>query len=224
MMVSVAAAALPMPSARCPAPGGLGVLGEVADDAHAHLPGRLEAESRGRFGQGEVVVDGLGHMGDADAPLGAGMHLAAGIGGVVAADGHEARDVQFLQHIQDVLHRLRLLGGVGARGAQQRPALQVDGLDGVDGQVEDVLALAIGDPLERGHALDEVLEAVVEAQDLEALLDGLDGDGGDDAVEAGGRPAADEEGDAARMRRGHAGVVPWNRQGINVWTARGSGR
>ena len=49
-----------------PARGGARVLGQVADDADADLAGRLEAERRRRAGQGQVVVDGLGHVGDAD--------------------------------------------------------------------------------------------------------------------------------------------------------------
>ena len=51
-----------------------------------------------------------------------------------------------------------------------------------------------------GAALDEVLEAVAEADHLHAVVDGLDGDGADDAVDARGRPAADQQGRLGRLR------------------------
>ena len=48
-----------------PARGRAGVLGQVADDLHAELSGRFEAEGRRRTGQRQVVVDRLGDVGDA---------------------------------------------------------------------------------------------------------------------------------------------------------------
>ena len=45
-----------------------------------------------------------------------------------------------------------------------------------------------------GIALDEPFEAVLEAEDLEALLDRLDGDRADDAVDARRRAAANQQG------------------------------
>src|SRR5439155_7421 len=53
-----------------PARRGAGVLGQVADDGHAQVPGRLEAERRRGAGQRQVVVDGLGDVGDADRAAG----------------------------------------------------------------------------------------------------------------------------------------------------------
>ena len=77
-----------------PAAGGAGVLGQVADDGHAEVAGRLEAEGRRRAGQRQVVVDGLGDVGDADRAAGPLVDLAGGEGGVVAADGDQGRDAE----------------------------------------------------------------------------------------------------------------------------------
>src|SRR5205085_649496 len=66
-----------------PASGGAGVLGQVADDADTDLAGGLEAEGGSRAGQGQVVVDGLGDVGDADGAAGPLADLAAAVGGVV---------------------------------------------------------------------------------------------------------------------------------------------
>src|SRR5262249_35251018 len=126
-----------------PAQGGAGVLGDVADDAHPDLPGRLEPERGGRARQGQVVVDGLGDVGDADGAWGLGVDLAAGEGGVVAADGHQHGDVELAQHVQDVAHVLLGLGRVGAGGAEDRPAAEVDSFDVVDGEGSDVVGVAL---------------------------------------------------------------------------------
>ncbi len=77
MMVSVAAAALPMPRARWPAARPMLTIryqrevvrassARLRTMQHAQVPGRLEAEGRRRAGQRQVVVDGLGHVGHAD--------------------------------------------------------------------------------------------------------------------------------------------------------------
>ena len=49
-----------------PARGGAGIFREVAHGADAVMPGGLEAERRRRAGQRQIVVNGLGHVGDAD--------------------------------------------------------------------------------------------------------------------------------------------------------------
>ena len=84
--------------------------------------------------------------------------------------------------------RLRRLRRVVARGAEDRAAEQVDARDIVDRERPEPGSVA-------AH---EVLEAVADADDLEALVDGLDGDGGDDAVDARSRPAADEDAEPFR--------------------------
>ena len=116
------------------------------------------------------------------------IDLAAGIGRVVAADGHQHGHVEPAEHVQHVAHVAFGLGRVGARGAEDGAAAEVDGLDVVDGQ----LAIVVG------VALDQPLEAVAEADHLDALLDGLDGHRADDAVDPRRRTAADQESEFAR--------------------------
>jgi len=64
----------------------------------------------------------------------------------------------------------------------------VDARDVVDGQW----------PQRRGIAADEPLEAVANADDLESLVDRLDGCGRDDGVDPWGRPTTDEDGEPFR--------------------------
>ena len=100
---------------------------------------------------------------------------------VVAADADERRDARIQQHVDahaEVVFRLRRVGG---RGAQDRSALGVDATHIVDRQGR-------GGDLARHQAL----EAVVDAQHLHAVVDRFDGCRVDHAVDAGRRPAADQ--------------------------------
>src|SRR2546423_1213601 len=96
MMVSVAAAALPMPSARWPAArpmlearararGGGGSRGRVGEGG-APGGGAGLLPNGGRGADGRFVVDGLGPVGAADGAARPQVDLAAGEGRVVAAD------------------------------------------------------------------------------------------------------------------------------------------
>lgn len=167
-----------------PARRGTGVLGQVANDVHSFLAGGFEAEGWRRTGQRQVVVDGLGNVGDADAPLGPAIDLAAGKGGVVAADGDQGVDVEIAKNVKDVLHVLRGLGGIGVRRAEHGAAAHGLVLDVIGREPADEFAIA----------LDEVLEAVANAVDLHVIIDCFDGDGANNAIDAGSGPAADQKG------------------------------
>src|SRR5439155_21947 len=168
-----------------PARRGPRILGQAADDLHAEVAGGFEAEGRRRAGQGQIVVDGLGHVGDADLAGGAAIDLAAREGRVVAADGDDAVDLQAAQDAEHVVHRFGRRGRIGARRPQDGAAAEGDLLDVFNSEPADVFAAAF----------DELLEAVANAEDVDAVIDGLDGDGTDDAVDAGRRSATHDEGD-----------------------------
>ena len=78
---------------------------------------------------------------------------------------------------------LRGLGRVLARGAENRAAGEVDPRHVVDRQVGSGSRVA-------PH---EILEAVPDADHLEAFVDGLDGGRGNDRVDAGRRTSADQD-------------------------------
>ena len=77
--------------------------------------------------------------------------------------------------------------------------MEVQAADFGDGQPTDIVAAA----------LDEVLEAVAEPDDLQVVIDGFDGDRADDAVNSRGRPAAHDQGEFA-CRRHAASKNPWS--------------
>ena len=86
---------------------------------------------------------------------------------------------------------------VRARDADVRAAAEVDAAHLVDGQRAHVVDVALHDPL----------EAVADAEDLDALEHAADGRGADDAVDAGGGAAADENGQSLLMAHGqHLGI------------------
>ena len=74
------------------------------------------------------------------------------------------------------------LVGIGARGAQDRAAAEVDAADVFDGQLVAMVRVALSEPF----------VAVADADDLKALVDAFDRCGADYAVDAGGRAAADQ--------------------------------
>src|SRR5262249_61939855 len=125
--------------------------------------------------------------------------------GGVSSDGGQALDPHLLEHPESVGHVFFLLGRVGPGGAQDTAAAQVAGRDLLDGQLAVVL----------GGAFDEVPEAVLEADHVHAVVeDGLDGDGRDDAVDARGGAAADEDAESLTVKgTGH----DWLARCFRIW-------
>ena len=83
-----------------------------------------------------------------------------------------------------VSEQLRVLGRIGARDAERRPAAEVNPAHRLDGQGHRLVGVPLHDPL----------EPVADADDVDAAETGADGGGADDAVDAGGGAAADEDG------------------------------
>ncbi len=109
-----------------PARGGAGVFHQIARELDAVMPRGLEAERRRRAGQRQVVVNRLGHVGHLDFALALLGDHAGGKGRVVAADRHQVGDAELLESGKDILHLLRGLGRVRARGAENGTALEMD--------------------------------------------------------------------------------------------------
>ena len=116
-------------------------------------------------------------MRDLDFAVAALADEAGGKSRVIAADGDERGDAEFLEHGEKIFHVLLGFGRIGARGAEDGAALEVDVPHVADGQRLDV----------RGVALREIFKTVAEADDFEALIDAFNGGRGDDAVDARAR-------------------------------------
>ena len=162
--------------------GGAGVLHQITNDVNAVVARRFITERRRRAGQGQVIVNRLGHMRDADFAVALLGHDAGGKGRVVTADRHERGDAKFVKDAEDVLHLRLGLGGVRARGAENRAAAQMDVLHIADGQRPVVLHIALRQPF----------ETILKADDFVALIDAFNGGCGDDAVEARCRAATNQ--------------------------------
>ncbi len=102
---------------------------------------------------------------------------------VVAADGDERLDAELAERGDGVIKALGVARDVGAGGAEDAPAVEVDARDLVDGHLVLLVRVALREPL----------EAVVEADGRAAHLDRLDDDGADDAVRARRRAATDKD-------------------------------
>ncbi len=84
-----------------PPAGSHRVLHEVVDEILAQVNGRREPEGGNVVGQGQIVVDGLGHMGQGER---AAQRLGDAGGSerrVVAADGHQVGGVEAAQRVAD---------------------------------------------------------------------------------------------------------------------------
>jgi hypothetical protein len=117
-----------------------------------------------------AAVEGLGNPGGAER-------------GVVTANGEEIGDVEPAQRFDDVLQRLRRPGGVGAGGAQDGAALEVNLRDPGDVQLVHSREVPLHEPPEAGFA----------AEHPEPLVPGLDGRRRDDRVDARRRAAAHQD-------------------------------
>ena len=170
-----------------PARGGARVLHQVAHNVNAVVARRFVTERRRRTGQGQIVVNRLGHVRDADFAIALFGHDAGGKCRVVAANRHKGGDAELFKDAEDIFHLLRGLGRVGARGAENRAAPDVNVLHVADGQRAAILHLALRQPF----------EAVAEADDFVSLVDAFDGGGGDDAVEARSRAATNQNSQSA---------------------------
>jgi hypothetical protein len=197
--VSVAPAALPMPSEvaglaahgddEIPPRRRLGVDHQVLDDLDAVMPRRLEPERVDVDGQIEIVVDRLRDVHDADPARRLPVERHRRIRGVIAADRQQTRDVEAEERSNGVLEVVRVGVGIGARDADVRSAAEVDPAHCFDRERHDVIDVALHDPL----------EAVADAEDVDALEPGPNRRRADDAVDAWGRPAPDENGQRMLM-------------------------
>ena len=176
-----------------PALGRGGVLHQVADELLAQVRRRREPERDDVAGQGEIVVDRLRHVRDREA----GQHLGelgGGVGGVVAADGDQVVDAQFLERRGHTLDSVGCARGIRPRRAQDGAALEVDTREIVDAQLDDVSRVALGQPA----------KAVVTPEDTDAVIARLDGRGRDDGVDTGCGAAADENAQSLSGARYHS--------------------
>ena len=143
-----------------PAPRGLRVLHQVADQLHADVARGLEAERGHVRRQRQVVVDRLRDVRAADGAARTLADVARRERRVVAADRHQVRDAEPAQRLDHRPGRLWRLGRVLARRAEDRPTEQVDARDVVDGER----------PQSAMVAAHEVLEPVADADDFKPWL------------------------------------------------------
>ena len=207
--VRVGRAALPMPRARSagraahghhqvPPLGGDGVGHQVADELDPHAARGLVAEGRRAARKRQVVVDGLRDVRHAQVARRPLRPAGTRERGVVPADRHQRVDPQLPQRPETgVQPPVRVPcagvphGRVGARGSENRSALEVDPRHIRDGQRPRFL-----DP-----ALDEVLEPVHDPNDVPPGVPGLDRGRGDHRVHPRSRGAAAQDSRPASLHR-----------------------
>src|SRR5882724_3821328 len=106
---------------------------------------------------------------------------------VIAANGHERRDAELLEHTEKIFHVLLGFRRIRARRAEDGTAFEMDVFYVADGQRLDL----------RCVARRQMFEAVAEADDFIALIDAFNRGRRDDAVESGRGAAADQNSESA---------------------------
>ena len=162
----------------------MGIHHQAFHQFYPDVAGSLVAESGNAMGQVEVVVDGLGHMHHMDPSGGHLFHLQGAVGGVVAPDGDQLIDIQPQQGGDGIFQMLVIFGGIVPGDADIGAAAEVDPADIIDRQPLGMIDIAAHDPF----------EAVFNAHHFHAFQDGPDGGGADNAVDARGRAAANQNG------------------------------
>ncbi len=171
-----------------PTASGPRVFHQVSYQLDSDVPGGLEAERGHVRRQRQVVVDRLRHVHAVDGAGRVFADVAQRKRRVIAANRHEVCDARLLQRLDHGPRRLGRGGRILARGPEHRPAEQVHPRHIVDRER----------PQPGRIPADEVLEPIANADDLEALVECLDGRGRDDGIDARGRSAADEDAEALR--------------------------
>ena len=171
-----------------PARGGAGVLGEVADDADAVWRAVSKPNVGVEPGSGKSLSIVLGTWATRMLPP---LRLSTWLPEKAVSSPPMVTSAvmpSFSNTVKNVVHVLLGLGRVGARRAEDGAALEVNVLHVADGERLDLWSCS---------PFDDALEAVAEADDLVALVDAFDRDRRDDAVDAGGRTAADQNSESA---------------------------
>ena len=171
-----------------PAPRGPGVFHQVSHHLDSDVAGGLEAERGHVRWEWQVVVDCLRYVDAADGAVGVFAHVARGERRIVAANRHQIGDARLLEGLDHGPCGLGRGGRVLARGPEDRSPEQVHARDVIDREW----------PKLRRIAADEVSEAILDPDDLEALVERLYRRGRNHGVDARGRSAADKNAEAAR--------------------------
>ncbi len=176
-----------------PASRGPGVFHQMGEQPGGVLPGGLEAEGGNAGGEWKIVVDGLGDVGNSDAPLGLFGDTKRREGGVVTADGDEVIDTELVEAGDHAIEILGALGGIRPGSQQDRAAERTDPRDVRDFQGDGVAGVALHQPA----------EALPDAVHLGAVSSREDGGRSDHSVDSGGRPASHQD-----SERRHAIALP----------------
>jgi len=159
------------------------VLSERRELERGLLARRLEAEGRNAMRERKVVVDGLGHVRDADSIPRGVRDAMRGESGVVPADGDQVVHAELLEGFDHRLEVARVPRRVGAGRLQDGAPVEMDSRNVGGSQLHRV----------RGVALHQPLEPLVHADHAMAALLCADRRRPDHPVDARRRPAADED-------------------------------
>jgi hypothetical protein len=105
-----------------PAMGGTRVFHQAVDDFEAVLAGCFKAECRSLSWQGQIIIDGLGHVTYPNAAGGVLGNLTRRIHRIVSTDGYQISDVQSFESGEHPFQILDSLGRIGPRGVENRTA------------------------------------------------------------------------------------------------------
>jgi len=109
--------------------------------------------------------------------------FVSGEGRVISADRNQIAHAGIKQGLNGIAHGFGRGGGIGAGSVEDRAAAQMDSADVLNGQ---------GQGLE--FALYQMCVPIEDAEHFKSIIDGLDGHGMNDPIDAGSGTTADNDG------------------------------
>ncbi len=180
-----------------PACRGMGVDHEVLHDLDPDVPGGLKPERGYTGGKVQIVVDRLGNVHDLEALACPFLQLESGKRGVVSADRDQSRNPDAGERRQHSIQMFGLSRGIGARGAEIRPASEMNAADLFDRERPDP----------PGSPLHEPFKAVENPDDVAVAEDAADCGRADHAVDTWGRSSTHENTNGRSSRLGHVTLL-----------------
>ncbi len=172
-----------------PAGSRLCIHHQVLDDFYTQMPGGLIAKGIDFGRKVEIIVDRLRDVNHLDPPRCFLLQFHRRKSGVITTDRDQPGHVEPEERDDRIFQMFRIERRIGPGNTDVGSSAKMDPAYALDRQGNDVVDVPLHDPA----------EAIADAEDFDAFESGADRGCTDHAVDAGGRPASDQDGEFFRL-------------------------